>query len=251
MPTGDIDAERQLRIEPNPRRIRGTSAGRAVVDTTRSRLVWEHRYYPAWYVPIEDVHGELVANGSTFVSSTRGVGTRYDVVVDGEVIADAAWRHHDSPALRDLVRFEWTAMDAWFEEDVEVYVHPRSPDVRVDVLPSSRHVRVLIDGEVIADSSRPSILFETGLPPRYYLPKPDVRMDRLVPTDTSTACPYKGWADYWSVEVGDVAHDDIAWSYRTPLPESQAIAGMVCFYDERVDLEIDGERQERPTTKFA
>jgi uncharacterized protein (DUF427 family) len=243
----------RVRVEPNPKWIRGFVGGVAIVDTTRSRFVWEIPSYPAWYVPVADVAGELVANGATLRSPSRGEGTRYDVVVGDRTIPDAAWRHLDSPVeeLRDLVRFEWSAMDAWFEENTEVFVHPRSPEVRVDALPSTRHVRVLIDGVVVAESVRPTILYETGLPPRYYLPKTDVRMDLLEPTDTSTACPYKGWANYWSVTVADATHDDIGWTYRTPLPESEAIAGLVCFYNEQVDLELDGQVVERVRTKFS
>jgi uncharacterized protein (DUF427 family) len=242
-----------VRIEPNERRVRGMRAGRTVVDTTRSRFVWEHAAFPAWYVPAEDVRGELADNGTTFESSRRGVGSRFDLHVDGATIRDAGWRHLDSPVeeLRGLVRLEWGALDAWFEEDVEVFVHPRDPHVRVDVLPSSRRVRILVDGVVVADSPRPRILFETGLPPRFYLPKADVRMDLLTPTNRATACPYKGWASYWSLTVDGTTHADIAWSYRTPLPESSDIGGLVCFYDERVDVEVDGALRRRPVTKFA
>lgn len=227
--------------------------GATVVDSTRTRFVWEVPYYPAWYVPIDDVAGELVANGGTVRSPSRGEGSRFDVAVGDRTLADAAWRHIDSPVeeLRDLVRFEWDAMDAWFEENTEVFVHPRSPEVRVDALPSTRHVRVLIDGVVVADSVRPTILYETGLPPRYYLPKTDVRMDLLTPSESTTACPYKGWANYWSASVGETTYDDVVWGYRTPLPESEGIAGLVCFYNEQVDLEIDGEPIERVRTKFS
>ncbi len=226
--------------------------GRTVVDSRRARLVWEIPYYPAWYVPIDDVAAGLRENGRTLRSPSRGEGTRYDLIVDGNTIPDGAWRHLDSPVeeLRDLVRVEWDAMESWFEEDVEVFVHPRDPYTRIDVLPTSRHVRVLVDGQVVADSHRASILFETGLPPRYYLPKTDVRMDLLAPTVTSTACPYKGFAQYWDVTVGDTTHHDLAWGYRTPLPESAGITGLICFYNEKVDIEIDGETLERPHTKF-
>ncbi len=243
----------RVRLEDNPRWIRGTIGGRTVVDSRRSRFVWEIPYYPAWYFPVEDVVGELRENGRTFRSPSRGEGTRYDLHVDGRVIPDAAWRHLDSPIeeLRALVRIEWGAIDAWFEEDVEVFVHPRSPYARIDVLPTSRHVRVLVDGEVVADTARASVLYETGLPPRYYIPKTDVRMDLLAPTATTTGCPYKGFANYWSVTVGGTTHQDLAWGYRTPLPESTGIAGLVCFYNERVDLEIDGELLARPRTKFS
>jgi uncharacterized protein (DUF427 family) len=250
----DMAAERpRVRVESNPKWIRGVVDGMTVVNSRNVRFAWENPYYPAWYIPLDDVEGELVPNGGTVRSPSRGEGTRFDLVVGDRTIADAAWRHLDSPVeeLRDLVRFEWNAMDAWFEEETEVFVHPRSPEVRIDALPSSRHVRVLIDGEVVADSVRPTILYETGLPPRYYLPQLDVRMDLLTPTDTSTGCPYKGWANYWSVTVGGTTHDDLVWGYRTPLPESEAIAGLVCFYNEKVDLEIDGVVVDRPRTKFS
>lgn len=245
---------RHLRIEPSPKRIRGYKAGRLVLDTTDALLVWEIPYFPWWYVPVADVRGELKPNGEVLRSPQRGEGTRYDVTLeDGTVLADAAWEHVDSPVeeLRGHVRFEWEAMDAWFEEDVEVVIHPRAPDVRVDALRSSRHVRVLVDGEVVADTTRPVLLFETGLPTRYYLPKTDVRMDLLTPTDTTSGCPYKGFARYWNVAVGAATHEDLVWSYPTPLPEAQSVAGLVCFYNERVDLEVDGVLLERPETKFS
>ncbi|MGB0112590.1 MAG: DUF427 domain-containing protein [Ilumatobacteraceae bacterium] len=242
----------RVRIEPNPKWIRGTVGGRTVVDSRDARFVWEVPYYPAWYFPLADVDATLIDNGTTLRSPSRGDGTRYDLVVGDITIPDAAWRHLDSPVaeLRDLVRIEWRALDSWFEENVEVFVHPRSPEVRVDALPSSRHVRVSVDGALVADSAHAVVLFETGLPPRYYLPQTDVRMDLLTPTDTTTGCPYKGSAHYWNVTVGDDVHTDLAWGYRTPLPESEAIAGHVCFYNERVDIELDGVTTERPTTKF-
>lgn len=247
------DERPRVRIEPNPKWIRGTLQGRTVVDSTTVQLVWEVPYYPAWYIPVDDLDAQLEPNGRSFRSPSRGDGTRYDVVVGGNVIADAAWRHLDSPVreLRDLVRIEWSALDTWFEEDSEVYVHPRSPDVRVDILPSSRRITVTLDGVVLAESARAHLLFETGLPTRYYIPKVDVRMDLLTPTETETACPYKGWANYWSVDVDGSIHEDLAWAYRTPLPESKDVAGLVCFYNEKVDLDIDGVRVDRPRTKFS
>ena len=173
--------------------------------------------------------------------------------VDGAVAQSAAKRYLDSPltAIRDLVRFEWSAMDEWLEEDEPVYTHPRDPYTRVDILASSRHVRVEVDGVTVADSVRPVILFETGLPPRYYLPLSDVRTDLLTPTDTQTHCPYKGTATYWSVDTGHGVRPDLVWMYRAPLAESQKVAGLACFYDEKVDVYLDGERQERPRTHFA
>jgi uncharacterized protein (DUF427 family) len=142
-------------------------------------------------------------------------------------------------------------MDAWFEEDEQVFTHPRDPYTRVDILPSSRHVRIEVGGVTIAESSRPTLVFETGLPTRYYLPKTHVRMDLLTPTETVSHCPYKGDAEYWSLDLGGETYPDLAWSYRTPLPESQKLIGLVAFYDEKVDLHVDGVLQSRPGSRSA
>lgn len=242
-----------VRIERSAKRVRTYLGGHLVADTTSPTLVWERPYYPTYYLPVADVRAELVETGATRASSTRGEGTVYDVVAGNATAAAAATRHVTSPveALRDLVRLDWAAMDAWFEEDEPVYTHPRSPYTRVDTLHSSWHVRVVVDGVPVAASRRPTILFETGLPPRYYLPLTDVRMDLLRPSTTRTHCPYKGTAEYWSVDTGVSVHDDLVWTYRTPLPESQKVGGMACFYNERVDLYVDGELQERPRSPFA
>lgn len=239
------------RTRTNPKWIRGSVAGHTIIDTRDALFVWEHEYYPQWYVPVGDVAGQLVPNGATFDSAGRGFGVRVDLHIGDHVINDVGWQHPDIAELADRVRFEWDAIDAWYEENTEVFVHPRSPEVRIDALPSSRHVRVLIDDVVLADSVRPTILFEATLPSRYYLPQADVRMDLLTPTDTTSACPYKGFAYYWSVRLPDAVHADVAWGYRTPLPESEAVAGLICFYNEQVDIEVDGVRLEQPVTKFS
>ncbi|WP_433271751.1 DUF427 domain-containing protein [Actinosynnema sp. CS-041913] len=240
----------RVRVETGTKRVRAYLAGELVADTVRPALVWEKPYYPTYYVPASDVKASLVPTGETRRSPSRGDGAVHDVKVGGAVAAGAALRYPESPleALRDLVRLEWDAMDEWFEEDEPVYVHPRDPYTRVDALPSSRHVRVEVGGVTVADSHRPVILFETGLPARYYLPLTDVRIDLLRHTDLRTSCPYKGTAEYWSVAVGDEVHENIVWGYRTPLPESQRIAGLVAFYNEKVDIFVDGEREERPRT---
>ena len=142
-------------------------------------------------------------------------------------------------------------MDAWYEEDDEVYVHPRDPYKRIDVLHSSRHVRVVIAGETVAETRRPCLLFETGLPTRYYVPREDVRMDLLEPTELTTRCPYKGMASYWSVRVGDYVAENGVWSYSDPIPECAKIKDRLCFYNERVDLYVDGELQSRPQTMWS
>ena len=141
-------------------------------------------------------------------------------------------------------------LDAWFEENEEVFVHARDPYTRVDALPSSRHIEVKIDGVTVANSTKPTLLFESGLPTRYYLPLPDVRMDLLHPSELETHCPYKGAANYFSVELDGQLHEDIMWYYKYPVEESSRIAGMVSFYNEKVDVYVDGELEERPQTHF-
>src|ERR1700750_81769 len=249
----DVKSRGTVRVEPGAKRVRGYLAGRLVADTRHPSLVWEIPYYPAYYVPLADVTAQLSPTGATEHSPSRGDAVLYDVRVDGAVAGGAARRSPDSPLgeIRDLVRFEWSAMDEWLEEDEPVYTHPRDPYTRVDILASSRHVRVEVDGVTVAESGQPRILFETGLPPRYYLPLSDIRLDLLQPSATQSHCPYKGTASYLSVDSGRAIHTDIVWIYRTPLPESQKIAGLACFYDEKIDLYLDGVLQERAQTKFS
>lgn len=203
--------------EPCPRRVRAYRHGRCVLDTTAARYVWLRPHYPAWFVPESDVRLDL--------------------------LPPDAPRQVD--ALPGYVHIPWAVAQHWFEEDDEVYVHPRDPYKRVDIRASSRHVRVSLDGVVLAESRRPVLLFETSLPTRYYLPMLDVRLELLTPSDTSTGCPYNGTAQYWTVTVNDHAHRDLVWSYRHPYPDLAGIAGRLCFYNERVDLDIDGERLAR------
>ena len=245
---------RRIRIEPSAKRVRAYLGGEVVVDSSQVKLVWENPSYPAYYFPVAHVRTELLVPTSTVTHSPRrGDAVHFTVKAGTKEAEDGAWQYSTSPVeeLRGLIRFDWRAMDAWFEEDEEVFTHPRDPYTRVDILPSSRHVRVEIDGIALAESTHARVLFETGLPPRWYIPKVDVRMDLLTPTATATSCPYKGTAEYWSARVGEDVYQDFAWSYRTPLPESEKIAGLVCFYNERVDLFIDGVLQERPLTKFS
>ena len=247
-------ARGRVRVEPSHKRVRALVAGRVVADTRRPMLVWEAPYYPTYYLPRDDVLAELVATGEVSRSPSRGDGVVQDVVLPDRSLPSAAVTFPESPLpeLRDLVRLDWASMDEWLEEDEPVYVHPRDPYTRVDVLTSSRHVQVHVDGVLVADSRQPRILFETGLPPRYYLPLTDVRLDLLRPSELVTHCPYKGAATYWDVvlESGAV-HRNIVWTYRSPLPESQKVTGLLAFYDEKVDVTLDGELQERPKTHFS
>ena len=142
-------------------------------------------------------------------------------------------------------------MDHCFEELEEVFIRPRDPYHRVDTVQSMRHVRIEVDGVVLAESERPYLLFETNLPTRYYLPPEDLNFSMLRPSDSHTACPYKGVASYWSVDTGDKEHKDIVWSYPDPIPEAPKIRGLLSFYNEKVDIIVDGVKQERPITPWA
>lgn len=213
-------------MQPCPRRIRATRGGATVIDTLSAFYVWEVPYYPAHYVPTEDVDPSLIALEST--------------------------QTFDGGPFAGLVHVEWDAVDAWFEEDEEVFGgHPRSPYARVDAIRSSRHIRVELGGVVLAESASPVMVFETGLPTRHYIQRTDVFFSHLQRIDTETYCPYKGTtSDYWSAVVGGREHRDIAWSYAYPNVAVAAIAGLVAFYDERVDTFLDGVPVDRPRTKF-
>lgn len=244
----------RLRLEPCAKRVRAFVGGVAVADTIRATYVWEVPYYPAYYLPVADVRADLLVETATVTHSpSRGDARHYTVAAGGQERVDAARRYPESPIeeLRDLVRFDWDAMDGWFEEDEEVHTHPRDPYTRVDILATSRTVVVGFEGIELAHSTHAHVLFETGLPPRWYLPKVDVRTDLLVPTTAVSHCPYKGQAEYWSVALPGRTIPDLAWSYRSPFPESQKIAGMVSFFNERVDLTVDGIPVDRPRTKFS
>lgn len=242
----------RVRIEEGSKRVRVMLGGEVVADTTRPLLVWEVPYYPTYYFPETDVKTELLVDtGETRRSPSRGEAAQYAVKVNGSEGAAYTFPEPKIDAIAGHYAFVWKTMDHWFEEDEEVFVHARDPYTRIDVLPSSRRVRIEIDGVTVADTTNASFLHETGLPVRYYIPKTDVRMDLLTPTDTATHCPYKGTARYWSADVNGESYDDIVWGYDAPLPESQKVLGLVCFYDEKVDVFIDEEEQERPKTKFA
>ncbi|MBS1860751.1 MAG: DUF427 domain-containing protein [Actinobacteria bacterium] len=214
-------------MQPCPRRIRAVRGGATVLDTIRAFYVWEVPYYPAYYVPVEDV--------------------------DAAELARPTAETFESGPFAGLAHLAWSSVDAWFEEDEEVFGgHPRSPYARVDAIRSSRQIRVEIDGVVLAESTARVLLFETGLPTRHYIQRTDVDFSALERTDTTTYCPYKGTtSDYWSARIGDALHEDVAWSYAYPSPQVLQIAGLVAFYDEKVDTFLDGIAAERPWTKFS
>lgn len=214
------------RIEPAPRRVRGFLGNQLVFDTISARYVWEVPYYPQYYIPVADVRADILR----------------DV---------PAARAYDEGAYAGLVRFRWDTLD-WFEEDEPIYGHPRNPYSRVDALRSHRRVAVSLDGMLLAETDCPVLLFETGLPTRYYIDRTDVAFEHLEPSTTQTLCPYKGvTSGYWSVRVADGLVADLAWTYETPLPAVSPIANMVAFYNEKLDITIDGVQLARPSTHFS
>jgi uncharacterized protein (DUF427 family) len=243
-------------FEDSPRRIRGILAGETVVDSTLVKLLHEHAHLPVYYFPREDVRMDLLEPTD---HSTRcpykGEASYWSVRVGDHVAENAVWGYpepiDDAPPLAGYVAFYWNKLDTWYEEDEEAIVHPRDPYHRVDVVPSSRHVIVRLGGEVLAESTRPLALFETGLPTRWYLPEADVRMELLEPSDKRTGCAYKGFASYWSVRAGDALEEDLVWTYREPRRGMEDITDLVCFFNERVDVEVDGEVEERPETQWS
>jgi uncharacterized protein (DUF427 family) len=240
-------------VEPVPRRVRALLAGHTVCDTTAARYVWEWPNYPAFYLPLTDVRAGFLVPGERTERSGRGTARRHDLLVAGVRRPNCAWVYGPDAieGVAHTVRFDWAALDAWFEEDEQVFVHPRNPYTRVDALRSTRRVRVELGGTVLAESASPVMLFETGLPTRYYLNRTEVDQRHLIPSDTVTACPYKGvTSDYWSVRVNGVDHPDLAWSYRFPTGGLGAIAGLIAFYNEKVDVVVDGVRLARPATHF-
>lgn len=242
--------------EPSERWVRGRKGDVTVVDSRHPVLVWEPDVpVPLYAFPRAEVREDLLRPAKNPPTGTH-TGSRifYDLEVDGEIVENAAWTF-PAADLADHIAFEWfrrvgRGLDHWYEEEEEIFIHPRDPHKRVDAIPSSRHVVVEIDGTVVADTRRPVLLFETGLPTRYYVPREDVRLDLLDPTDHSTGCPYKGTAQYWSWRAEADVPPNIVWSYPDPLPAVGAVKGLLAFFNEAVDITVDGEHQERPVTPF-
>lgn len=241
-------------VEPVPRRVRAMLGGEVVLDTTDARYVWEWPNYPQYYIPLADVHPSVLVDEQHDQKLRLGTARRHGLRV-GDISRPGSARVYTDDAASGLartVRFDWDALDAWFEEDEEIFVHPRSPYTRVDALRSTRTVRVERDGVVLAESSSPVMVFETGLPTRYYLNRTEVNVEHLLPTATVTACPYKGkTSGYWSVRVGETVYPDLAWAYDFPTRQLLPIAGLIAFYNEKVDISVDGTRLERPVTHFS
>ncbi len=234
-----------LYFEDSPKRVRAVLGGETVVDSRSVKLMHETGHLPVYYFPEEDIRQDLLEpSDHTTHCPFKGDASYRSVRVGDRVAENAVWGYpepeeHFAP-LAGYAAFYWEKMDAWYEEDEEVIGHPHDPYHRVDVLESSRHVKVSVNGEVLAETDRPKILFETGLPPRYYIPPEDVRAELLVPSETKTICPYKGVASYRSARTNGEAVEDLVWYYPEPLPEAQKVRDHLCFYDKKVELEVDG-----------
>lgn len=238
--------------EPTPRRVRVRLGDEPVADSTRAQLLVQYGPggLPTYHLPADDVRP-----GALTDETVRPDGARtWTVCAGGKRAAAAAWSHPEPTgrlaALVGHVTFSWRQLE-WYEEDERVRVHARDPYKRIDTLRSSRRVQVLVAGHEVTNSVRPLVLFETSLPQRYYLPAEDVRTDLLEASDTVTTCPYKGSARYWSLRVGGTIVPDAVWSYPEPIPENPKIRDLLCFFDERVDVVVDGVPRERPVSPWS
>jgi uncharacterized protein (DUF427 family) len=248
----------EIRFEPTAKRIRAFVAGVAIADSNRVMMMFETSRLVVYYFPVEDVRTDLLVPTSKVIwSAFKGDARYYSISVDGRIVEDVAWRYLDPltrcPDIAGYIAFHWKLMDAWFEEDDEVFVHARDPYHRIDVLNSSREVKVVVAGQNVAVTRRARFLFETGLPVRYYIPKEDIRIDLLQPSQTQTACAYKGpTSRYWQAPAADGTAVDVAWCYESPNREVTPIAGMVAFFNERVDvIQVDRKEMPRPVTHWS
>lgn len=247
----DAPAEmRAVRAAPTSKRIRALVKGKPVADSQRARIVWFGPVARTYAVPAEDLRGRVGEISGTYDDIIAGAVPSAPLDLDGRLVPDAVLAPKDAKGLDGEVVLNWAAMDAWFEEDDEVFVHPHDPKHRIDVRRSSRHVVVELDGERIAESRRPSLLFETHLPPRYYLPPLDVRLDLLEESESKTACAYKGFARHMHARTTTRRHEDIAWTYPASFPEAEPVQGLIAFYQERTDVSVDGESIGRPRTPW-
>ena len=257
MASASFPPELRFRWEESLRQVRVVFSGVTVADSKHVMRLHEAGRLPVYYFPMEDIRMDLMTKTeySTF-SPLKGEASYWTVRVGDRMAENAAWSYlnslHDGPVLKGYLALYWDRMDAWYEEDEQVFAHARDPYSRVDILPSSRHVRVVLGGVTIADTYHPRLLLETGLPTRYYIPEQDVRMDLLEPSETTSRCPYKGKASYWSARIGDRLFKNIVWSYRAPLPACSPVEKLLCFYDERVEATyVDEERIPVPQTRWA
>jgi uncharacterized protein (DUF427 family) len=243
-------------FEDFPRRMRALFGGETIVDSRHPKLLHEQNHLPVLYFPEDEVRMDLLESTDHSTHCPfKGDASYWSVRVGDRVAENAVWSYpdplDDAPRLAGYFAFYWNGMDEWLEEDEPAIVHVRDPYHRVDVIDTSRHVRVFLNGVLLAESHRSRVIFETGLPPRWYMPPDDVREELLVPSDKQTGCAYKGFASYYSVNLRDEVEEDLVWFYPEPRREVEPIKNYLAFFNERVDLEVDGEPQERPVTQWS
>jgi uncharacterized protein (DUF427 family) len=225
-------------------RIRGEVGGVTVVDTVAARMLHETALLPRWYFPRDAVvGGSLEASATTSHCPFKGDARYWDLRVGDRLVADAFWEYPHplagAPDLSGLVSPYTEKFDRWLVEDEEMLGPPRDPFHRVDARRSSARVTVRAGGEVVAETSRPVAVFETGLPVRWYVPMEDVADGRLAESPTRTTCPYKGVASYWHVDAGGRRFEDGAWAYTEPLLEAVPARGHVSFMGDGIEVEAD------------
>jgi uncharacterized protein (DUF427 family) len=268
-----VDLFGELQYEPTPKRVRALAGDWTVVDSRRAVLVWEpSRVVPSYAVPAQDVNGTLalappdpeaeshpvrlgrdlppVLDPSTPFAIHTTAGESLTIRNRQASLDGAAFRIRD-PDLAEYLVLDFAAFDEWLEEDDRIVGHPRDPFKRIDVRKSSQHVTIARDGQVLADSTSPKLLFETHITPRYYLPREDVRLDLMTPSESRTLCAYKGQAKYWSVDLPGGVVPDLCWTYEQPLSDAIEVRDLVAFFNERVDITVDGVPQERPITPWS
>src|SRR5437764_8610309 len=242
-------------MERSPKRVRVVLGGETIADSRNTVLLSESGHQPTYYFPPEDVRADVLEASERHTRCPKkGEASYHTIRVGDHVVENGAWYYPEplegAAPLKDLIAFYWDRMDHWYEEDEEILVHPRDPYHRVDVIPTSRHLRISLDGELLAESDHAMALFESNLPIRWYLPRAEVSAE-LEPTETVTRCPYKGTASYYAVRRGDgETVKDLVWYYEDPLPAVDRITGRLCFFNERVDVEVDGQPEGRPETTW-
>lgn len=239
---------------PVPKRIRAKSGNQFIVDSTRAMMM--RGMPPVYYFQARDVKVNQLRE-SEYVEEDKRFGRKkfWHLISDEKHVENAAWSYVEPeifPEIENYVAFKWNAMDSWWEEDEQVRVHPRDPYSRIDVIQSSRHVKVGVEGETIAESKRPMLVFETGLPTRYYFYKTDIKMDSLEPTPHLTECPYKGEAHYYSIKGKIKTYENIAWTYPFPQQNLLKIKDMITFFQEQIeDFYVDGQKIAKVKTKWS
>ena len=233
--------------DPSPKRVRAVFAGEAVADSRQAKLLHETGLAPVWYFPLHDIRTDfLVPSERHTTCPFKGEATYWSITVGARTAENAVWGYPEplesALVLAGHVAFYGDAVDAWFEEDDQVSRFPRDPYQRIDVRQSSQHVRVRVGDVVVAESTRPRLLFETGERAQYYLPEEDLRLDLLPPSSTTSECPYRGVASYRSfVRPSGQQLEDVAWTYADPLTDGLPVAGHWCFIGDGIETEVDGK----------